>query len=51
MDMSDPQTPEQTTPPPPKFSKDWWKLMWREQIRPLIVLLACLFSVGAAPAE
>ncbi len=35
----------------PRYSKQWWLKFWREQIRPLVVLLAALFSVRSAIAD
>jgi signal peptidase I len=44
------QTPDEE-PPPPRFSKAWCGKMWREQIRPLAVLLIALFSIRSSLAD
>jgi signal peptidase I len=45
------QEQEQQPPEEPRFSKEWCKRFWREQIRPLAVLLIALFSVRSAIAD
>src|SRR4051794_25254954 len=50
MSMSEP-TVDPAEPVEPRFSKPWWKTFWREQIRPLLVLLIALFSVRSAIAD
>jgi len=47
--MSEPKVEQ--TPGEPRFSKQWWKRFWSEQIRPLLVLLMALFSVRSAIAD
>jgi len=49
-DKKNEQTPQEE-PPPPRFSKAWWGKMWREQIRPLAVLLIALFSIRSSLAD
>jgi signal peptidase I len=34
-----------------RYSREWWVRFWREQIRPLLVLLIALFSVRSAIAD
>src|SRR5215218_9053882 len=43
--------PDDQTPEPDRFSKEWWAKFWREQIRPLAIMLICLFSVRSSLAD
>jgi signal peptidase I len=52
--MSEPVNPEKSVEqevPEIRYSKAWWLRFWREQIRPLAVLLIALFSVRSAIAD
>ena len=42
---------EDQSPPVERFSKEWCKRFWREQIWPLAVLLTALFSVRSVIAD
>src|SRR5436305_190025 len=45
------ESPDSAAPEPEKFSKAWCAKMWREQIRPLAIMLIALFSVRSSLAD
>src|SRR5438067_9667868 len=49
--FSDTSSENKSAPAPEKFSKAWCIQMWREQVRPLAVMLIALFSVRSSLAD
>lgn len=45
------ESSDSAAPEPEKFSKAWCAKMWREQIRPLAIMLIALFSVRSSLAD